>query len=358
MRAWGPGSAVAGTLPSATIARRPPAPRSRSPSARLRAAVWRTGSGWVGKPERRASLASPGAGAGSPRLGSPACAAPQGLSAPAAGGIAAGGERVKRLAAAPPLGSAPRSAPEPIQREDGDGGSERRARLWRAGGLGGHGSGNRPDGSGGCDPAAARRVPPWGWDEAVPGDLPPPPAPSALLLPRGGTGFAVGPAAAEPCPTPGKNREGRGLSLLAALPLPSAGAVGSRPHCSFPLLRRGDGRAAPVRGAEGAPLPVRLSRTRPPFPAASHSEGAAPRLSGRAEVLTAAGAVGPVRPGRGEMLLFNPLPGPHGAWLSPASREAFSAQRHRPFPPSRTPGVWTRLGSQSPRPRGRIWLPG
>lgn len=55
MRAWVPGSAVAGTLPSATIARRPPAARSRSPSACLRAALWRTGSGWVGKPERPAA---------------------------------------------------------------------------------------------------------------------------------------------------------------------------------------------------------------------------------------------------------------------------------------------------------------
>lgn len=227
MRAWGPGSAVAGTLPSATTARRPPAARTRSPSACLRAAVWRTGSGWVGKPERSTAgdarlCRRKGGSAGH---GSPACAAPQGLIAPAAGGIAAGGELVKLLAAAaPPLGSAPRCAPEPIQREDGDGGSERRARLWRAGGLGGHGSGNRPGGRGGCDPAAARRVPPWGWDEAVPGDLPPPFRPSALLLPRGGTGFAVGPAAAaEPRPAPGRNGERRGLSLPALSLFPPRG---------------------------------------------------------------------------------------------------------------------------------------
>lgn len=32
-------------------------------------------------------------------------------------------------------------------------------------------------------------------------------------------------------------------------------------------------------------------------------------------------------------MLFNPLRGPQGAWLSPAFREAFSARRPRPFPP-------------------------
>lgn len=87
---------------------------------------------------------------------------------PAGRGLSAGRRRL-------PLGSAPRSAPEPLQREDGDGGRERRAGLRRAGGLGGYGSGNR---AGGSDPTGARRAAVgMGRSRTVPGDLPPP-APS------------------------------------------------------------------------------------------------------------------------------------------------------------------------------------
>lgn len=176
--------------------------------------------------------------------------------------------------------------------------------------------------------------PPWGWDEVVPGDLPPPLRPSALLLPRGGTGFAAGLAATEPRPAPGKNRErgARSPSLWLSL-FPQPGRWVLSPI--VPSRCSGAGSACGAREEHGGGSTLRLASPvpTPPFPAASHREGAAPVLSGRAEVLTAAGAAGLVKPGRGEMLLFNPLPGPQGAWLSPAFGEAFSAQKHRPFPP-------------------------
>lgn len=125
-----------------------------------------------------------------------------------------------------------------------------------------------------------------------------------------------------PCGSPSSLSRGGGFSLPLFLPVAPA---------------RGR-RAAPVRSTEGAPLSVSPLPYPPPlFPPLRTREGAAPVLSGRAEVLTAAGAAGPVRPGRGEMLLFNPLPGPQGAWLSPAFGDAFSAQRHRPFSPPQVP---------------------
>lgn len=78
-------------------------------------------------------------------------------------------------------------------------------------------------------------------------------------------------------------------------------------------------------------------------------------------MLTAAGAARPVRPRRGELSFFNPLPGPQGAWLSAASREGFSAQRHHPFPPpqspSRAPGVWETSRLPGPARQGQRLAP-
>lgn len=201
-----------------------------------------------------------------------------------------------------PLGSAPLSAPEPLQREDGDGGRERRAGLWRTGGLGGHGSGNRlGESRGGVRPSRGEEGFPWGWDEAALRDLPPPLCPSALLLPRGGTGLACDRPAGEPRPAPGENREGRGVSLSADLPLPLHG-VGGFPPLIVPSRCSGAGSAwGSGEGAQrgGSAPRSRLSHPPPAFPPLARASAAAPRFSGRAEVVTAAGALGAVRPGRG-----------------------------------------------------------
>lgn len=175
-------------------------------------------------------------------------AAPEGLSSeppvgpvPAGRGLSAGRRRL-------PLGSAPRSAPEPLQREDGDGGSERRAGLWRPGGLGGYGSGNR---AGGSDPTGARRAAVgMGRSRTVPGDLPPPLRPSALLLPRGGTGLGCG---GELCPAPGEKRGERGGPLFPRPP--SSGAAPLFLPAARPAEGLGAGRAQAGQRGGAAPIP-------------------------------------------------------------------------------------------------------
>lgn len=164
--------------------------------------------------------------------------------------------------------------------------------------------------------------------------------------PPGRDGVHCGTRRRRPRPAPAKNRERRGVR-------PCGSPRGFSPPLFLPAAPARGTACGAVRGTEGAPLPVSpLPHPLPLSPAASHSEGAAPRLSRRAEVLIAAGAAGSVRPGRGEMLLFNPLPGPQGAWLSAASREAFSAQRHRPFPPPQVP-VPSRVCGDVSAPRAR-----
>lgn len=131
--------------------------------------------------------------------------------------------------------------------------------------------------------------------------------------------------------SPGKTREGRGVSLVAALPLSLRRGGGFSLPLFLPAAPARGRRAAPVRGTEGAPLPVSpLPHPPPLFLPLRTARGLRPCSAGG---LSADSGRGPVRPGWGKMLLFNPLPGPQGAWLSPASGEAFSAQRHRPFPP-------------------------
>lgn len=175
-------------------------------------------------------------------------AAPEGLSSeppvgpvPAGRGLSAGRRRL-------PLGSAPRSAPEPLQREDGDGGSERRAGLRRPGGLGGYGSGNR---AGGSDPTGARRAAVgMGRSRTVPGDLPLPLRPSALLLPRGGTGLGCG---GDLCPAPGEKRGEWGGPLFPRPP--SSGAAPLFLPAARPTEGLGAGRAQAEAARRGCSDP-------------------------------------------------------------------------------------------------------
>lgn len=244
-RAVPAGRAVPGALPSATMAGGRPAVGSRSPaSAWLRAAWWRGRRG--GGETRPPGSPSPGLARLSRRRG--VGSAPEGLSSeppagpvPAGRGLSAGRRRL-------PLGSAPRSAPEPLQREDGDGGRERRAGLRHAGGLGSYGSGNR---AGGSDLTGARRAAVgMGRSRTVPGDLPPPLRPSALLLPWGGTGLGCG---GELCPAPGEKRGERGGPLFPRPP--SSGAAPLFLPAARPAEELGAGRAQAGRCGGAAPVP-------------------------------------------------------------------------------------------------------
>lgn len=265
-------------------------------------------------------------------------AAPEGLSSeppvgpvPAGRGLSAGRRRL-------PLGSAPRSAPEPLQREDGDGGSERRAGLRRPGGLGGYGSGNR---AGGSDPTGARRAAVgMGRSRTVPGDLPLPLRPSALLLPRGGTGLGCG---GDLCPAPGEKRGEWGGPLFPRPP--SSGAAPLFLPAARPAEGLGAGRAQAGQRGGAAPIPFPERRWwQRPEPAARR--GGSAHLNPRSQELSVSFPrfflVPPcVDEGRRGSAPFPPVPELWGALAGGAAR------RGRRAPYSRTAGCVRRCVRQA-----------
>lgn len=159
----------------------------------------------------------------------------------------------------------------------------------------------------------------------------------------------------------GRRERGAGSPSLPASLFPSAGGGGFSPPLFLPAAPARGGRAAPVRGHGGGSAPrfrPSLSHTHPPplFPPLAAARAAAPRLCGRAEVVTAAGRwdlsdQGGRGGGGGEMLIFNALPGPPGAcFLLPSSRVAFST------PVNRVPAV-NRVWGGGCAPRSGRWAP-